>query len=98
MGESEKVYLKGHITVPEHRLDEVRAALPTHITLTRAEPGCISFNVDEDPSVSGRFTVAEVYENQAAFDAHQKRAKASTWFKVTEGIPRDYQVSVGRAL
>ncbi|WP_282151337.1 putative quinol monooxygenase [Ruegeria atlantica] len=88
-----KVVLRGHISVPAERITQVREALPDHIALTRAEPGCISFDVTEDADIPGRFNVREIFKNQAAFDAHQARTKASTWFKVTEGISRDYQIT-----
>jgi len=88
-----KVFLNGHIDVPQDRLAAVREALPLHIDLTRAEAGCISFEVVEDNATPGRFLVAEVFENQAAFDAHQTRTRSSDWFKVTEGIPRDYTIT-----
>ncbi|WP_109311771.1 putative quinol monooxygenase [Ruegeria sp. AU67] len=88
-----KVVLRGHISVPADRVTQVREALPDHIALTRAEPGCITFDVTENADIPGRFNVHEIFENQAAFDAHQARTKASTWFKVTEGIPRDYQIT-----
>ena len=91
--DTRKVYLQGHITVPEDRLVLVRQALPTHIALTRAEGGCISFDVTEDVECSGRFNVSEVFANQAAFDAHQERAKNSDWFRITQGIPREYSVT-----
>ncbi|PSL20674.1 putative quinol monooxygenase [Shimia abyssi] len=90
-----RVFLSGHIDVPANRLDAVRVALPDHIALTRAEPGCLSFDVVEDANIAGRFTVAEVFTTQAAFDAHQTRTKASDWFTITQGIPREYSVSVG---
>ncbi len=95
MTDATKVYLQGQITVPSDRLDQVRTALPDHIALTRAEPGCMSFDVVEDANEPGRFNVSEVFESQEAFDAHQVRTKASVWFKVTEGIPREYTVTRG---
>ncbi|EEE36956.1 antibiotic biosynthesis monooxygenase domain protein [Rhodobacteraceae bacterium KLH11] len=88
-----RTYLKGHIMVPTDRIEAVRAALPEHITLTRAEPGCISFEVTEDTDIPGRFNVSEVFENKAAFEAHQARTKASDWFQVTQGIPREYSIT-----
>ncbi|MVA82063.1 antibiotic biosynthesis monooxygenase [Agrobacterium vitis] len=87
-----KVFLDGHIDVPEDRLEAVEAALPIHIALTRAEPGCLSFNVEACPTISGRFLVSEVFVDQASFDAHQQRTKTSNWFTVTQGIARDYTV------
>lgn len=92
-----KVYLNGYIDVPEDRLKAVKAALPTHIALTRAEEGCISFEVQPSDIVPGRFIVAEIFVDQAAFDAHQERAQNSDWFIVTKGIPREYSITVGNA-
>jgi len=90
-----KVYLNGHIDVPADRIDTVIVALEEHIALTRQEVGCISFEVTPDPKVQGRFSVSECFIDQAAFDAHQTRTKASPWAQVTEGIPRDYVITKG---
>lgn len=90
-----RIFLNGHIDVPDHRLDAVRAALPMHIALTRAEEGCITFDVVESDTVPGRFMVAEIFVDQAAFDAHQVRARGSEWFKVTEGIERHFAITTG---
>jgi len=92
-----RVFLNGHIDVPQDRLTAVREALPLHIDLTRAETGCISFEVVEDDATLGRFLVAEVFVDQEAFDAHQTRTRNSDWFRVTEGIPRDYSITTGSA-
>lgn len=85
------VTLTGHITVPPERLAEIRAALPTHIDLTRAEPGCLSFEVTE--TQPGHFDVAERFVDAEAFRAHQERVKTSDWGRISAGIPRDYQIT-----
>ncbi|TCR00474.1 antibiotic biosynthesis monooxygenase [Neorhizobium sp. JUb45] len=71
----------------------VKAYLPDHLLLTKAEPGCLSFEVSqtEDPSV---WRVEEVFSDQAAFDFHQQRTRASAWFSATSRIVRDYVVTV----
>ncbi len=84
--------LTGHIDVPPDRLAAVRAALPEHIRLTRAEPGCLRFEVAPDPAVAGRFRVDELFASRADFDAHQARAAASRWAGVTNGIARCYRI------
>ena len=86
------ISLTGYIDVPADRLRAVTAALPAHVALTRAESGCLSFDVTPDPTHPGRFTVAERFTDRAAFDAHQARAGASPWAEVTAGIARAYQV------
>lgn len=86
------IILTGHIDVPADRLDAVSAALPEHIRLTRAEPGCLAFDVTPDPDHPGRFRVSERFADQAAFEAHQTRARASDWARMTAGIPRNYEI------
>lgn len=87
-----KVYLTGHIDVPEDRLTQVKQALELHIELTRQEAGCITFEVTPDPTIPGRFNVSESFSSVEAFEAHQTRAKHSEWAKITAGIARFYEI------
>ncbi|TQN62339.1 antibiotic biosynthesis monooxygenase [Agrobacterium tumefaciens] len=66
--------------------------LPVHIRLTRAEPGCLSFEVSQtdDPLI---WRVEELFIDRDAFDFHQKRTRASQWFVATSAIPRDYEIT-----
>lgn len=73
--------------------DRVSMLLPEHLRLTRAEPGCLNFDVVRSMSDPACFAVREVFRDRAAFDAHQKRAQASLWGRATRGIPRDYRVT-----
>lgn len=65
--------------------------LPTHVTLTRAEPGCLSFEVTPtgDPLV---WRVDELFRDDGAFAAHQSRTAASPWARATARIERRYAV------
>ena len=86
------VTLNGYLRCAnEAEAARVRAALPEHIRPTRAEPGCISFEVTpmDDPLV---WAVAEEFTDAGAFEAHQQRAGASRWASETAGIARDYTV------
>ena len=44
-----RIRLSGHIDVPHERRAAVAEALPEHVRLTRAEPGCLRFEVTPDP-------------------------------------------------
>jgi quinol monooxygenase YgiN len=70
----------------------VKRHLPDHLGLTRAEPGCLSFEVSQtdDPSV---WRVEELFVDRAAFDFHQQRTRTSEWFTATSTIARDYNIS-----
>ena len=69
----------------------VHQYLPSHLSLTRAEPGCVSFEVQptDDPMV---WQVDEVFSSSDAFRAHQSRVAASDWGRITAGIERRYTV------
>ena len=86
------IRLRGHIDVPPHRRAAVAAALPEHVRLTRAEPGCLSFEVTPDPNIPGRYNVRESFRSRADFEAHQARTRRSRWATVTAGIPRHYRI------
>lgn len=90
-----RVYLDGFLDVPQERWDEVCDALDAHIALTRAEAGCIKFDVVPCTDVERRLLVSEVFKDQTAFDAHQARTKASAWARASAGIPRHYSVRKG---
>ena len=87
-----KVHLDGYLHVPADRIEAVNAALPQHIALTLAEPGCIAFAVIQNPLLPERFDVSETFADHAAFDRHQQRVQASAWAKVTSGLARHYTI------
>lgn len=65
--------------------------LPLHVKLTRAEEGCVSFEVEptEEPLV---WQVDERFRDAAALRAHKERVAESEWGRVTAGIARRYIV------
>lgn len=69
----------------------VAAHLPEHIEVTRAERGCLSFEVaaTDDPLV---WTVEERFTSEDAFAAHQARVAGSDWGRSTAGIERQYDI------
>lgn len=73
--------------------DRVARLLPDHIRLTRAEPGCLAFDVVRSHSDPVRFAVRETFRDRAAFEVHQARARDTIWAKATKGIPRDYTIT-----
>jgi len=87
------VILSGYVDVPNGDLATVEAQLPTHIALSRAEDGCVSFNVRIDPQNPNRYLVDEEFTTQSAFDAHQARVKASEWGQATAHLHRKYTIS-----
>lgn len=54
------------------RGDDVAAVLARHITATRAEKGCVQFEVSRSTDNRDEFVLYEKYVDEAAFDAHRE--------------------------
>ena len=65
------VLLEGTIYVPPHKLEATQAALVEHIALTRAESGCLSFEVWPNPDNPHAFHVKGAFIDAEAYAAHQ---------------------------
>ena len=78
-------------TTPDD-LKIIETYLPGHIRLSRAEPGCMSFDVTQsaDPLV---WQLDESYVDTAAFQAHQTRNRASLWWQMSQSLVRNFQTS-----
>ncbi|EAR08376.1 hypothetical protein MED297_16589 [Reinekea blandensis MED297] len=87
------VQLTGYIDVPENLLNEVLQALPDHVHNTRAEPGCLAFNVTQQTDRPTRFDVTEQFIDRQAFESHQQRVRLSDWGRLTVDVERYYEVT-----
>lgn len=86
------IILTGELTCrTEAEMDVVRDQLPRHVELTRAEPGCLEFEV-LPVADSLNWKVRERFIGEAAFRAHQQRVASSAWGRATAGIERRYEV------
>lgn len=84
------VALSGHLTCQDPaQMLMVLDLLPTHVALSRAEPGNLRFDLAqaEDPM---RWRLNELFADEAAFDAHQARTRASRWGQDSTGLGRDF--------
>jgi quinol monooxygenase YgiN len=79
------------VCATEEESRRVREHLPEHTRLTRAEPGCVAFEVapTESPLT---WSVEERFESRDDFDDHQQRVQSSEWGRATAGIERRYVV------
>lgn len=87
------VRLTGTIDVPLDKLGAAAHHIDVHISLTRAEPGCLEFRVEPDETVKGRFRVSELFSDRKSFEAHQERVKNSEWGSFSQGFVRSYKVT-----
>ncbi|WP_261781637.1 VOC family protein [Rhodococcus sp. BP-332] len=93
---SQHVHLSGQLVCRDDaELAVVSECLPRHVELTRAELGCVSFDVHQsgDPLV---WLVDEYFTDDDAFARHQERVSSSEWGRRTAGIERRYVVERAR--
>ena len=86
------IRLRGHLDcTTEEEVQAIRAHHQAHLALSRAEPGCLTFDITptDDPMV---WEVMEAFRTRADFDAHQARTRESAWFAATRSILRDFRV------
>ncbi|MEE9455100.1 MAG: antibiotic biosynthesis monooxygenase [Paracoccaceae bacterium] len=90
-----KVYLDG-LLVAETAAQRavVDLYLDEHILLTRAEPGCLKFEVTKDEKRAGYYHVSEIFQSEEDFDFHQNRAKDSEWGQVSTPLERRFKKRV----
>lgn len=63
--------------------------LPEHVEASRAEPGCLRFDLwqDDDPLI---WHLSELFTGDDAFAAHQARMQSSDWGRGSAGFERDF--------
>ena len=88
----DQVYLAGHMRVPESERSAVLAALSNHVALSRAEVGCLRFDVTQDETQPSKFHVLEVFASQQSFEVHKERSRESPWAAASKNCPSDYVI------
>jgi len=69
---------------PQH-LDAFMQHLAVNAAAARLEPGCLTFDVLVDPADRTRIMLYEVYQDEAAFQAHQATQPFKTY--LAEAVP-----------
>ena len=79
-------HLTATIEATHKDLDIVRSELAKLVSLTRAEPQCLRFDVFENQKVPGEFVMWESWENEQALKDHfdQAHTKAFTDQNLTQ--------------
>lgn len=85
--------LTGTLRCAPDEIEAVLSLVPTHQRLSRAEPGCLDFDLWQDELDPRTFHVSEVFRSKRDFDAHQDRTESSDWGRVTAHMDRDFSVS-----
>ncbi len=80
------VVIIGHFRLPPESLEAAREPMARVVAATRAEPGCIKYAYSPEPGDPGLIHVSEVWESQAALDAHFTSAHMKRWQEDRAGL------------
>jgi len=69
----------GTVLLPAENLERARPAMRAMVQASRAEPGCLEYGYAEDVLVPGLIHVKELWQDQAALDAHFASAHIAAW-------------------
>lgn len=75
--------------------DLIARLMRDHERQSRAEPGCLVFEIFRSMSDPMRFAVREIFVDRPSFEAHQARTRDSDWWQQTAHIERAYRISEG---
>ena len=73
--------------------DRVSALIPAHVTATRAELGCLDYEIWRSMADPVCFAVRAVYRDRDALAAHQVRTTGNDWGRTTNGATRDFRIT-----
>ena len=69
-GMSEQLIIVAEIVAKPGKSEELKRKLLAMLGPSRAEPGCVSYTLHEDPKKPEELLFYEVWKDQAAFDYH----------------------------
>ena len=79
------LYLSVDLTIKPENVDTFLAHAVQNAADSRKEPGCRQFDVLVDPKDRTRVMLFEIYDDEAAFEAHQQTAHFKSY--LAEGVP-----------
>ncbi len=86
------VSVTGTLTATGTDIETARRLIPDHVARSRAEPGCLRFNLTEDADQPGLWRLDELFADRAGFEAHQRRTRASLWGQESGAMVRDFTI------
>ena len=75
------------------QIDLVRTELEKLIAITRAEEGCIQYDLHQDNENPGHFLFYENWESRELWQAHMSAAHLAAYMAATEGAVAEFTLN-----
>jgi len=86
MNDRETVFVTARVLAKPEFIDEVEAACRALVALSRAEAGCISYNLFRSTDTPTVFIFFEEWETRRALDNHLETPHAARFDEMTDGL------------
>jgi quinol monooxygenase YgiN len=81
-----RLYVIANIRAQPEHIDTVREVLTGYVQPTRAEAGCIVYDLFQNRSDAAHFTFVEEWADEASLDAHSKSAHITAGRERLKGL------------
>lgn len=85
-----KLTIVAHIRVHPDRVELVRGELEKLVPLTRAERGCLQYDLHRDDQDPAHFMFYETWESRELWQAHMASAHIAAYRRKVEGAVADF--------
>jgi len=85
-----KLTIVARILAKEEKRDFVKAELLKLITITRAEDGCINYDLHQDTENPNVFLFHENWENRELWQIHMNNTHLADYMKATDGAVEEF--------
>lgn len=88
-----KLTIVANIIAKEGKTDFIKAELLKLIDVTRAEKGCINYDLHQDNENPAHFMFFENWESRELWQAHMQNEHLAEYLKVTDGSVESFTVN-----
>ncbi len=89
---NQKLTIVARIVTKEEKRDLVKAELLKLIEVTRAEEGCLNYDLHQDNNNKNLFLFYENWESRALWEQHINNSHLEAYKKATEGALEEFAV------
>ncbi len=88
-----KLTIVANIKAKSGKIDRVKAELEKLIPITRAEAGCINYDLHQDNENPAHFLFYENWESRELWQAHMGNQHLQDYMAATEGAVEEFTVN-----
>ncbi len=88
-----KLTIVANIKAKSGKIDRVKAELEKLIPITRAEAGCINYDLHQDHENPAHFLFYENWESRELWQAHMGNQHLQDYMAATEGAVEEFTVN-----